>query len=119
MNVSSALQTGLQGIRDGQDGALKAATEIVRSQTAEGGVGGSDLAESVVDLKLYERSVEASAPLSKFAMYTRSLRMRRTHRKICERRRSALLPPFSNGTPKFHGAEGAALPPKYCKRAKR
>ena len=45
--------------------------------------------------------------------------MRRTHRKICERRRSALLPPFSNGTPKFHGAEGAALPPKYCKRGKR
>ena len=67
MNVNSVLNTGLQGVQKGFEGVEKAASEIVR-----GGVDGpagsnADIVEPLIDLKLYERSVEASAQVVKTA----------------------------------------------------
>ncbi|WP_020407595.1 hypothetical protein [Hahella ganghwensis] len=77
--VSNILNTGLQGIRQGVQGAEKAASQIARvGQPTSGGDNNgessgqsgdlySDLAEPLVDLKLYETSVKASAKVVKVA----------------------------------------------------
>ena len=67
MNVSSVLQTGLQGIQNANQGVEKAAKEIVRSGTVDGPSGSNNVVEPIVDLKLYERSIEASAQVVKTA----------------------------------------------------
>jgi len=67
MNVNSVLQTGLQGVQNGLEGVEKAATEIVRAGTVNGSTGSNDVVESIVDLKLYERSVKASAQVVRTA----------------------------------------------------
>jgi flagellar basal body rod protein FlgG len=67
MNVNSVLNTGLHGIQKGFEGVEKAATEIVRGG-ADGPAGSNaDMVEPLVDLKLYERAVEASAQIVKTA----------------------------------------------------
>ncbi len=73
--VSNILNTGLQGIRQGVQGAEKAASQIARAgqsgggeeATAQSGDLYTDLAEPLVDLKLYETSVKASAKVVKVA----------------------------------------------------
>lgn len=69
ISPNSALQTGLQGVQQGIEGAERSAREIVRAGTVDGPAGSNsnDVTESVVDLKLYERSVEASAQVVKTA----------------------------------------------------
>ncbi|MFC4258312.1 flagellar biosynthesis protein FlgE [Marinobacter lacisalsi] len=68
--INNALNIGIQGIQDGMQGMEGAARKIAR-----GGVdgprgsaeGGNSMIEPIVDLKLYERSVEASAQVVKTA----------------------------------------------------
>lgn len=68
--ISNTLSIGIQGIQDGLQGMENAARKIAR-----GGVdgpqgsatGGGDLLEPIIDLKLYQRSVEASAQIVKTA----------------------------------------------------
>lgn len=68
--ISNTLAIGVQGIQDGMVGMDNAARKIAR-----GGVdgpqglaeGAGSLIEPIVDLKLYERSVEASAQVVKAA----------------------------------------------------
>lgn len=68
MNVNGVLQTGLQGVKTGLEGAEKAASEIVRAGTVDGPAGAnSDVVEPIVELRLYERSIEASAQVVKTA----------------------------------------------------
>lgn len=69
MTINSVIQTGVQGVQKGIEGAERAATEIVRSGTVDGAAGSNsnDVVEAVVDLKLYERSVEASAQVVRTA----------------------------------------------------
>ena len=69
MAIESILQTGLQGVQKGVAGAEKAALDIVRSGTDSSvdSVGSNDVTESIVDLQLYERSIEASAQVVKTA----------------------------------------------------
>ncbi|MGM0569713.1 flagellar biosynthesis protein FlgE [Marinobacter sp.] len=68
--INNALNIGIQGIQDGMQGVEGAARKIARGGvdgprgTADGGNG---MTESIVDLKLYERSVEASAQVVKTA----------------------------------------------------
>tara|TARA_R110002072_G_scaffold1130_11_gene9492 strand:+ start:1070 stop:1306 length:237 start_codon:yes stop_codon:yes gene_type:complete len=66
MNVNSTLQSGLQGIQSATQGVERAAKDIVRSGT-DGAVGQNNVVESLVDLQLYERSVQASAKVVKTA----------------------------------------------------
>jgi hypothetical protein len=66
MNVNSALQTGLQGVQRGQEGMLEAANEIVKV-TTEPTAENSNVIEPMVDLKLYEQTVEASLQVVKAA----------------------------------------------------
>jgi len=61
MNINTVLQTGIEGVRQGVEGADKAASEIVRAGTVDGPVGSNDVVEPIVELRLYERSIEASA----------------------------------------------------------
>ncbi len=74
--ISNVLSTGLQGIKQGVQGAEKAATRIAQAGQPladDTGVNeaGSDifdsLIEPIVDLKLYENSVKASAKVVKTA----------------------------------------------------
>ncbi|OZG71510.1 flagellar biosynthesis protein FlgE [Hahella sp. CCB-MM4] len=74
--VSNILNTGLQGIRQGVQGAEKAASQIARAGQSGSGDDAAasqgndlytDLAEPLVDLKLYETSVKASAKVVKVA----------------------------------------------------
>ena len=68
--ISNTLATGIQGIQDGMHGMENAALKIARSGVdgPQGSAsGGSSLLEPIVDLKLYERSVEASAQVVKTA----------------------------------------------------
>jgi flagellar hook-associated protein FlgK len=58
MSISGVLQTGIQGIQSGVQGMERAASEIARVST-DSGV--NDIIEPVMDLKLYELSVKASA----------------------------------------------------------
>ena len=67
MNVNTVLHTGIQGVHKGTEGLEKAANEIVRSGSIDGPAGSNNVVESIVDLKLYERSVEASAQVVKMA----------------------------------------------------
>lgn len=68
--ISNTLGIGIQGIQDGLQGMDNAARRIARGgvdgpQGTASGSGG--LLEPMVDLKLYERSVEASAQVVKTA----------------------------------------------------
>lgn len=68
--INNTLAVGVQGIQDGMMGMENAARKIARGGadgpqgTAEGA---GSLVESMVDLQLYERSVEASAQVVKTA----------------------------------------------------
>lgn len=68
--ISNVLGVGIQGIQDGMMGMENAARKIARGGadgpqgTAEGA---GSLVEPMVDLKLYERSVEASAQVVRTA----------------------------------------------------
>lgn len=64
MSVNSILQTGVQGIQNATQGAEIAAREIVR---ASSGTSSANVVEAMVDLKLYERSVQASSQVVKTA----------------------------------------------------
>tara|TARA_R110001592_G_scaffold191441_1_gene437682 strand:+ start:15622 stop:15858 length:237 start_codon:yes stop_codon:yes gene_type:complete len=66
MSVNSILQSGVQGIQTATQGVERAAKDIVRSGT-EGASSQSNVVESIVDLQLYERSVQASAQIVKTA----------------------------------------------------
>ncbi len=68
--INNTLGIGIQGIQDGIQGMDNAARRIARGgvdgpQGTANGSGG--LLEPIVDLKLYERSVEASAQVVKTA----------------------------------------------------
>lgn len=68
--INNTLAVGTQGIQDGMVGMENAARKIARAGadgpqgTAEGA---GSLVEPIVDLKIYERSVEASAQVVKTA----------------------------------------------------
>lgn len=68
--LSNSFSVGIQGIQDGMAGMENAARKIARGGvdgpqgTAEGA---GSLIEPMVDLKIYERSVEASAQVVKTA----------------------------------------------------
>lgn len=64
MSVNSILQTGVQGIQNATQSAEIAAREIVR---ASSGTSSANVVEAMVDLKLYERSVQASSQVVKTA----------------------------------------------------
>tara|TARA_B100002003_G_scaffold73112_1_gene68151 strand:+ start:1460 stop:1705 length:246 start_codon:yes stop_codon:yes gene_type:complete len=71
--INNTLAVGIQGIQDGMVGMENAARKIARAGadgpqgTAEGA---GSLVEPIVDLKIYERSVEASAQVVKTANET-------------------------------------------------
>lgn len=67
MTINSVLQTGVQGVQQGIQGAEQAATKIVRAGTVDGPSGANDVVEPIVELKLYERSVQASAQVVRTA----------------------------------------------------
>ncbi|MEX2476488.1 flagellar biosynthesis protein FlgE [Marinobacter sp.] len=68
--INNTLGIGIQGIQDGMMGMENAARKIARGG-ADGPQGTADgagsLVEPIIDLKLYERSVEASAQVVKTA----------------------------------------------------
>lgn len=70
MMINNAVNIGIQGIQDGMQGMESAARKIARGG-ADGprgsAEGGNSMIESMVDLKVYERSVEASAQVVKTA----------------------------------------------------
>jgi hypothetical protein len=69
--ISNTLGIGLQGVQEGLQGMETSARKIARGGvdgpqgSSEGASGG--LLEPIIDLKLYERSVEASAQVVKVA----------------------------------------------------
>ncbi|MFT7372390.1 MAG: hypothetical protein ACI9T9_001072 [Oleiphilaceae bacterium] len=67
MNVSSIQQTGLEGIQRGLQGIEKSASEIVKAGVTNNGAGSASFIEPIADLKLYERSIEASAKVVQVA----------------------------------------------------
>lgn len=69
MNVNTILQSGVEGVQRANEGLEKAASEIVRAGSVDGPAGStnSGVIEPIVDLKLYERSIEASAQVVKTA----------------------------------------------------
>lgn len=68
--INNTLATGIQGIQDGMYGMENAARKIARAGV-DGPRGSAESTTSLVgpmtDLKLYERSVEASAQVVKTA----------------------------------------------------
>lgn len=68
--INNTLAVGIQGIQDGMVGMENAARKIARAG-ADGPQGTAEgagiLVEPIVDLKIYERSVEASAQVVKTA----------------------------------------------------
>lgn len=68
--INNTLGIGVQGIQDAMMGMENAARKIARGG-ADGPQGTADgagsLVEPIIDLKLYERSVEASAQVVKTA----------------------------------------------------
>lgn len=70
MMINNSFSIGMQGIQDGMQGMENAARKIARGG-ADGPRGsaesGNSLVEPIIDLKLYERSVEASAQVVKTA----------------------------------------------------
>ena len=67
MNINNSTEIGLQGIRTGLQGVENAASEIVRAGTVDGAEGSNDVIEPIIELKLYERSIEASAQVVRTA----------------------------------------------------
>lgn len=67
MNLSSIQQTGLEGIQRGVQGIEKSASEIVKAGTSDNASGAANFIEPIMELNLYERSVEASAQVVKVA----------------------------------------------------
>jgi len=68
--INNTLAIGIQGIQDGVAGMESAARKIARGGVdGPQGTAGSirDMIEPMVDLQLYERSVEASAQVVKTA----------------------------------------------------
>ncbi|WP_166254159.1 flagellar basal body rod C-terminal domain-containing protein [Marinobacter salicampi] len=68
--LNNPLSTGLQGVQEGLQGMDNAARRIARGGVdgPQGSASGSgDMLEAIVDLRLYERSVEASAQVVKTA----------------------------------------------------
>ncbi|SDW40911.1 flagellar basal body rod C-terminal domain-containing protein [Marinobacter mobilis] len=68
--IQNTLGIGIQGIQDGLLGMESAARKIARAGVdgPQGSASGNgDLLEPIVDLKLYQRSVEASAQVVKTA----------------------------------------------------
>ena len=68
--INNTLSLGIQGIQDGMAGLENAARKIARGgvdgpQGSAEGVG--NLAEPLIEMTLYERSVEASAQVVKTA----------------------------------------------------
>lgn len=66
MMINNALNIGIQGVQDGMRGMDGAARQIARGGV-DGPRGSGGLIEPITDLKLYERSVEASAQVVKTA----------------------------------------------------
>lgn len=66
MSVNSILNSGIQGVQSATQGIERVAKDIVRSGT-DGAAGQNNVVESIVDLQLYERSVQASAQIVKTA----------------------------------------------------
>ena len=66
MSGSITLDSSLAGIRSGLSGLQKAASEIASTETMTQG-NPKDLAKSLVDLKVYELQVKASAQVVKAA----------------------------------------------------
>ena len=64
MSVTSVLSTGVQGVQAGMNRANQAAGDIARFGTTEQN---GDLATSLVDLKVSEQQVKASAAVIKSA----------------------------------------------------
>jgi len=67
MNISSIQQTGLEGIQRGLQGIEKSASEIVKAGTTDGASGAASFVEPIIELNLYERSIEASSKVVKVA----------------------------------------------------
>lgn len=70
MMISNTLGIGIQGIQDGMQGMDLSARKIARGGVdgPQGtGTGSGGLIEPIVDMKLYQRSVEASAQVVKTA----------------------------------------------------
>jgi len=67
MNLSTIQQTGLEGIQRGLQGVEKSASEIVKAGVTDGSSGSAGFVEPIMELKLYERSIEASAKVVKVA----------------------------------------------------
>ena len=65
MNIGSVLNTGIQGVQAGVRGMEQSAQEIVKAGSGESATG--DFIEPIIDLKLYEHSVEASTKVIKTA----------------------------------------------------
>lgn len=68
--ISNTLGIGVQGVQDGILGMENAARKIARGgiDGPQGSASGNgDILEPIVDLKLYQRSVEASAQVVKTA----------------------------------------------------
>jgi len=66
MSINSILQSGVQGVQSATQGVERVAKDVVRSGT-DGATSQGNVVESIVDLQLYERSVQASAQIVKTA----------------------------------------------------
>lgn len=67
MNINAVSEIGLSGVRTGLEGAEKAAAEVVRAGTVDGADGTNDVVEPIIELRLYQRSVEASSQVVRTA----------------------------------------------------
>lgn len=74
MNISSALQTGLNGMQNSQAEIQKSADQIVRSGTVElsgtvekDSTSSLDIAEPIVNMKIEQQIFDASAKMVKTA----------------------------------------------------
>ena len=65
MSIGSVLNTGIQGVQAGVRGMEQSAQNIVQAGSGENATG--DFVEPIMDLKLYENTVEASAKVVKTA----------------------------------------------------
>lgn len=65
MSIGSVLSTGIQGVQTGMRGMEQSAQNIVKAGTSENTAG--DVIEPIMDLKLYENTVEASTKVIKTA----------------------------------------------------
>lgn len=65
MSIGSVLNTGIQGVQAGVRGMEQSAQNIVKAGSGENATG--DFVEPIMDLKLYENTVQASAKVVKTA----------------------------------------------------